>query len=350
MEAKQLAMEASQRSILTKLKNIEQVVMTYMQRCPNPHEPPLYAGQVGRESLRSQDMLFHAREPWQAPQTFDVLQESLSLGGEEHVAWSPQPTNESPSTHQVHVRQLTHPLRPVQQSVGRPFHHNGLSLGSLTESPSQHLGRLRESPSRICDSLRESPSQHLGSFRKSPLGSLRESHSQPHGSLILSPSQHLGTSMSSQEKALHTSQNLPSIPESHGSSFESPLPTQPASKPFPIVRVNNPLPSSAISKDKLHSIAQVMQMFPKLKGEGKAPTLAVKLARKSLFGDDVLAQCSPGGGRGLPGLPVAELNVLKELLFKNFSQYWNNPLEFESRVWTPSFNAIGQACKRLRNP
>ena len=122
-----------------------------------------------------------------------------------------------------------------------------------------------------------------------------------------------------------------------------------SNKPFPITRVTNALSSSTIQKDKLKAPTEVISMFPKLRGEGKAPTLAVKLAKLAYFGDDVMIKCTPGGGRNLPGLPVAELNMLKEFLFKQFSQYWGNPVEFESRVWTPSFNAVGQACKRLRN-
>ena len=120
-------------------------------------------------------------------------------------------------------------------------------------------------------------------------------------------------------------------------------------KPNSILKVCNPLPSSAIQKEKLKPPSEVISSFPKLRGENKAGTLAVKLARLAFFGDEVLVQCTPGGGRGVPGLPIAELNLLKEAMFGQFSQYWGNPSEFEG-VWNNCFNAIGQACKRLRNP
>lgn len=137
--------------------------------------------------------------------------------------------------------------------------------------------------------------------------------------------------------------------------LESPQPTQippqlpdfSQPKPMPIKKASNALPSSAVNKDKLKPAALVIQQHPKLRVEGKAGTLAVKLAREAFFGDDVLAQCTPGGSRELPALPCVELNLLKEKMWEQFSQYWSNPVEFET-VWSVCFNAVGQACKRLR--
>ena len=126
--------------------------------------------------------------------------------------------------------------------------------------------------------------------------------------------------------------------------------SNPNPKPKPILTLNNLLPSSAINKEKLKSCTAILSKYPKLRGESKAPTLAVKLAHECFFGDKVLVQCTPGGGRNLPALPISELNQLKEVIFTQFSNLWYNQLEFESKVWTPCFNAIGQACKRLRNP
>ena len=121
-------------------------------------------------------------------------------------------------------------------------------------------------------------------------------------------------------------------------------------KPILITKILNALDSSEINRQKLKPAADIIAKFPKLKGESKAPTLAVKLAKLSFFGDEVLVKCTPGGGRNLPGLPITEMNQLKEVMFKRFSQYWWNTGEFETSVWVPCFNAIGQACKRLRNP
>ena len=120
-------------------------------------------------------------------------------------------------------------------------------------------------------------------------------------------------------------------------------------KPIPVKKVSNALPSSAINKDQLKPASVIIRQYPKLRGDSKAGTLAVKLARQAIFGDDVLAQCTPGGSRDLPALPSDELNILKEEMFDQFSQYWSNPVEFEV-VWGTCVNAVGQACKRLRKP
>ena len=112
-------------------------------------------------------------------------------------------------------------------------------------------------------------------------------------------------------------------------------------------KASNALPSSAINKEKLKAPVLVIKQHPKLRGDSKAGTLAVKLAREAIFGDDVLAKCTPGGSGELPALPNDELNLLKEEMFEQFSQYWSNPVEFEA-VWSICFNAVGQACKRLR--
>ena len=57
--------------------------------------------------------------------------------------------------------------------------------------------------------------------------------------------------------------------------------------------------------------------------------LAVKLAHEAFFGDEMLALCTPGGSRDLPGLPITELNHPKEEIFGLFPQYWGCPSEFE---------------------
>lgn len=131
----------------------------------------------------------------------------------------------------------------------------------------------------------------------------------------------------------------------HPSVFSST--SNPRPKPIPVKKASNALPSSAINKEKLKAPVLVIKQHPKLRGDSKAGTLAVKLAREAIFGDDVLAKCTPGGSRELPALPNDELNLLKEEMFEQFSQYWSNPVEFEA-VWSICFNAVGQACKRLR--
>ena len=116
------------------------------------------------------------------------------------------------------------------------------------------------------------------------------------------------------------------------------------------IKIKNPenaLSSSEIDATKLSSINMVVAKYSKLKGEAKAPTLAMKLAKEAIFGDEVMKKCTPVGGRDLPGLPVAELQMLKQAMFNKFPQYWQNPYEFEG-LWSDCMGSIGQACKRLR--
>ena len=52
------------------------------------------------------------------------------------------------------------------------------------------------------------------------------------------------------------------------------------------------LSSSAIKKDKLQSVAAVLEQHHRLKGEKNAGSLAIKLAKDALFGDEVLKHTS----------------------------------------------------------
>ena len=108
-----------------------------------------------------------------------------------------------------------------------------------------------------------------------------------------------------------------------------------------------PLPSSAIQKERLSSVEVVLIKNSKLKGEGKAPTLAQKLAREAIFGDDVMIRCTPFGTGTLHALPVRELQYLKDIMFQQLPQYWNNTVGFED-LWKKCMEAVQQSCKRLR--
>ena len=101
------------------------------------------------------------------------------------------------------------------------------------------------------------------------------------------------------------------------------------------------LPSTSI-QESLSDNDDVIASYPNHKG-AKLPTLAMKLAKEAVFGEKILKQCTPLGGRGLPGLPTAELNNLKEILFRHSPQFWGNTAEFES-VWSDCIECIGQAC------
>lgn len=123
--------------------------------------------------------------------------------------------------------------------------------------------------------------------------------------------------------------------------------TEPPKPLFPAITGKNCLPSSEIKKSKLVSAGVVINKYAKMKTESKVGTLAVKLARQAYFGDEVMQKCTVQGIREFPGLPSAELCLLKKEIFSMFPQFWRNPSEFEA-VWSTCVSCIGQACKRLR--
>ena len=133
---------------------------------------------------------------------------------------------------------------------------------------------------------------------------------------------------------------------------QSAAPTPSGSEPLllPFKNTNkNVLDSSEIAKadENLTSVSSVLSKYPKLRCESKIATLAVKLAKEALFGEKILVRCTVVGERTLPGLPIAEVNELKTIIFRQFPQYWRAKHEFES-VWKTIVDCVGQACKRLR--
>ena len=82
-------------------------------------------------------------------------------------------------------------------------------------------------------------------------------------------------------------------------------------------------------KDKLKRVDVVIAKHPELHAECKIGSLAVKLAREAIFGDEILKQCTPRGRPGILALPQVELNLLKQILFKRFPQYGSCPENFE---------------------
>ena len=108
------------------------------------------------------------------------------------------------------------------------------------------------------------------------------------------------------------------------------------------------LPSESVTSPQLLPAVEVMAKYPKLLVANKVPTLAVKLARESFFGEELMAQCTVMGCRGYPGLPYDKLCSLKETIFKRFPGYWSNAAEFQT-VWVSCTDAIRQACKRFRH-
>ena len=84
----------------------------------------------------------------------------------------------------------------------------------------------------------------------------------------------------------------------------------------------------------------ILSKFPKLlRCDSKVGTLAVKLAREAIFGDDVMVKCTVMGEREHPGLPAAEL---KRVIFQQFPKLWTSKQEFEP-LWKGCVDAMGQA-------
>ena len=119
-------------------------------------------------------------------------------------------------------------------------------------------------------------------------------------------------------------------------------------EPLPLSSNSNVtvLPSSAISKEKLVHVQQVIANYYKIKGERKAGALSSKIATQAILGKEVMKKCTPIGNHELPGLSSEELFQLKKHILHQFPQYWWNPVEVEA-LWNGCLEAVQQACKRM---
>ena len=90
---------------------------------------------------------------------------------------------------------------------------------------------------------------------------------------------------------------------------------------------------------------QVVNKYLQLKIPAKMSTLAVKLARESFFGEEIMGNCTPQGKNDHDGLPKAQLLDLKLYLVQLFPSV-SKP-EFEGH-WKTCLTFIGQACKAIR--
>eukprot|EP00731_Ephydatia_muelleri_P022078 Em0014g669a len=138
-----------------------------------------------------------------------------------------------------------------------------------------------------------------------------------------------------------------SLPSSVAASFEAKEP--PArdgmTSPLPVATdksTRKSLSSSAMTRDKLQSVAAVLEQHHRLKGEKNAGSLAIKLAKDALFGDEVLKLCTPMGNRSLPALSTKELQQRKAIIYQQFPQYANSPSEFEE-LWQTCIIAVSAA-------
>lgn len=108
------------------------------------------------------------------------------------------------------------------------------------------------------------------------------------------------------------------------------------------------LPSRAI-QESLDDINDVIARYPNLKG-AKLPTLSMKLAKEAVFSKKIMEQCTPLQSRNLSGLPTAELNNLKEVLFRHSLYTMLGSIAELETVKSDCIELIGQVCKQLRTP
>lgn len=140
----------------------------------------------------------------------------------------------------------------------------------------------------------------------------------------------------------HSSSSMPVI-ISHSSSGSFPAAmakeSQPRNSPptaNPVCNVINPLPSSEVVTDGLMSINTFLSLHatPIKTGKYTLSQLCRKLAAQCIFSKDVLMKCTPcGAGPIHHGLPIAQMNLLKQVLLECFPHYWNNLVEYEED-WT----------------
>ena len=114
--------------------------------------------------------------------------------------------------------------------------------------------------------------------------------------------------------------------------------------------VLNPLSSSEIPKSELMSVGTFLSAHAKdiEKGKYNPSILTRRLAVEVMFGRKVLMKCTPFGKTTLPGLPVAELNLLKQTVFDCSPAYWESVESFE-REWSRIYlKMLGSVCSKLR--
>ena len=145
-------------------------------------------------------------------------------------------------------------------------------------------------------------------------------------------------------------QQYNSLSEQNSITGTESIPSQ--SEPLPIHTLfkNSHLPSSDIAKELLQPVGEVLGKIINSNGEieeEKAGTVGQILARKSIFGEDFMKQCTPGGSKDLPVLPLAELFELKSIVFRHIAGK-KCPQKFELIWKTKCWVDIEQACRRLR--
>ena len=79
--------------------------------------------------------------------------------------------------------------------------------------------------------------------------------------------------------------------------------------------------------------------------KGEVGLLAITLAREAIFGNEIMAECTPTGTKNKKALPQKELFQIKLAIFQLYPNFWLEPERFED-VWRVCHTAIQQACGR----
>ena len=132
-----------------------------------------------------------------------------------------------------------------------------------------------------------------------------------------------------------------------------PAPLGPSFSPIiePAVLSSSPVTVSGdlySSTDRLQPPEVILAKYQNLHKEDKLGTLAVKLARESFFGENIMAESTVYGARGKKQFPSEKVVQLKHLLFQLCPQYKYHPHQFEP-IWNKCCDAINHACSKVRN-
>lgn len=107
-----------------------------------------------------------------------------------------------------------------------------------------------------------------------------------------------------------------------------------------------PTPVADIAEENLVSMDQVLAKYPKLCNKRSVTRLAVKLAKESVFGLQIMEESTPLGTQTLKKLQEDKLLKIKDTT-RTFFPPSENPAEFEM-TWKACIESISQAYKHER--
>jgi len=136
-----------------------------------------------------------------------------------------------------------------------------------------------------------------------------------------------------------TAQSTPLIPQQ-----STPPPPQSL---VPAINSHPPPASDFQNKGELLPPCDVIEKYPRLRGECKMGELAAKLARESFFGKELMRRSTVMGHKEYPALPADRVNALKQTILSVCPDYHCNPHGFES-VWRKCIDSLNHACSKLR--